>query len=783
MKLIRKIFIYLLLISSFLFLITGITYTYLIYKPESIPSLANRFFDNKYIIEYQNIDSDGNFLSPGLSFEDIFIKDLNNKIILEADKIAFGINILSTYRKNYLDLSFLNIKNFSYSDESPSKSKTNFKAFIGMLDIQSDTFNLLANKTFIEIQNGNTSIVNNNGVLNNISFNELSIFNESSSDKIYYSSNFNLDEEIINNENFLNLESFSEYEINLVLQSKGYLDLNSGNLENINKYIFKESKLITLSQYPITKISMVMHSNINKNISGSFEASIPDQNIEGSILINNQIITIRSKLMFDMAEIINFEEYFKLEGSEEFNGILTINNKLVSLELDSSLSNTKITSIIDDLEKESIQELKTTIKIKDLSNPTYFIYNKNFKSYIGSKNNGYFSLGNQFDQQIESRNFEDGFYLFLSLQKLDISNISLNNEINGVSNLKSINLDVKELNFFENLYKNQKFEIDFENNNINAAFSGKDLNGMIATDKTGFIKIEVFDTKFEFQGINIIESGGSNNLTDINLRFTGRNIKTYDDTFQDVDFYLLRNKRITTIDNIKIKSKNFNIGPTSKNEKAYISYNKTRDLYKVRGSYEINNKDNSLNNFTNYNLGYISTDLNIQWISLQELKDIQGNIKFLIKDFESKNSLPDSAFLRALKVFNLNAIIENISNETNIGNKNLVINRAEGDFYISQNRALINKPIKLQTSEANMRWIGEVLKNSDGILDKLNLDLEMRLRVSENIPWYAAIFGGVPALAGGIVLENIFEDSLDSVSTFNFKVKGTVEEPLIERLD
>ena len=190
-----------------------------------------------------------------------------------------------------------------------------------------------------------------------------------------------------------------------------------------------------------------------------------------------------------------------------------------------------------------------------------------------------------------------------------------------------------------------------------------------------------------------------------------------------------------------------------------------------------------MNNFTNYNLGYISTDLNIQWIGLQELKDIQGNIKFLIKDFESKNSLPDSAFLRALKVFNLNAIIENISNETNIGNKNLVINRAEGDFYISQNRALINKPIKLQTSEANMRWIGEVLKNSDGILDKLNLDLEMRLRVSENIPWYAAIFGGVPALAVGIVLENIFEDSLDSVSTFNFKVKGTVEEPLIERLD
>ena len=68
-------------------------------------------------------------------------------------------------------------------------------------------------------------------------------------------------------------------------------------------------------------------------------------------------------------------------------------------------------------------------------------------------------------------------------------------------------------------------------------------------------------------------------------------------------------------------------------------------------------------------------------------------------------------------------------------------------------------------------------------LNELNLDLDMRLRVSENIPWYAAIFGGIPALAGGIVLENIFEDSLDDVSTFKFNVKGSVNDPIVERLN
>ena len=64
------------------------------------------------------------------------------------------------------------------------------------------------------------------------------------------------------------------------------------------------------------------------------------------------------------------------------------------------------------------------------------------------------------------------------------------------------------------------------------------------------------------------------------------------------------------------------------------------------------------------------------------------------------------------------------------GSRNLIIKRAEGDFYVGQNRALINKPIKLETAEAKMEWMGEVLKDNDGILSELNLDLEMRLKLS-----------------------------------------------------
>ena len=780
----KKIFIFSISILIISFLLIGSTYITLIKKPSNLIFLINKLAKSSYDIQYQSVDSNINFLSPDINFNQITITDLNNREIFQAENIGLGISLINTLGKGYLNLDFLAIQNFSYSNNSASDDKSTLRLAINKIDLKSETISINALDTFVNNNKGNISVVFGRGELNDIPFERLNIFNNFNSNKIFYSSTFNIDENIIKNKNLFNLEAFSEYQINLKLISKGYFDISSDILKSLNRYSFNESNLTTQTNYPIKKIDMIMHTGIDNSLSGLFNASIPDQDIKGCISINNQIITLRSKLKFNMNEIIDYEEYLILDGLEEFDGILTIDNNLVSLDLETDLSNTKITSLVDDLNKGFNEKLITSIKIEDLSNPTYLINNNQFKSYIGSSNNGYFSLGKSFEKQIKSLDFKKGFYIFLTIDKFDINKLSFSNDqINNSPNLLSINLLVKELNFFENIYKDQVFKFDINNNILNASFSGKDLNGLITTDKTGFTKIEVFDTKFEFRGIDIIESNESLNLSNIKLRFIGKNIQTYDDTFQDIDFYLLRNEKITTIDDIKIKSQNLNIGQYNNKDKAYLSYNKIKDLYKVRGSYEIKSTNNSLRDFINYDLEYVSTDLSIQWISLNELKDLQGDIKFLIKGFKSETTLPDSALLRALKVFNLNAVFENISNETNIVSKDLVINRAEGDFYIGQNRALIRKPIKIETSEANMRWIGEVTKNSDDILEDLNLNLEMRLRVSENIPWYAAIFGGIPALAGGIVLENIFEDSLDDVSTFKFNVKGSVNEPIIERLN
>ena len=760
-----------------------ITYLSLLYKPESIFFIANKTIAKNYSFEYSEINSKVSFLNPNISVDNILIRDQAKKVVLKGDEILIGIDLIKSFSMGFIHLNDLRIDNFNFLQDSSSDQNTDFAIYIKNLYIKSNNYNFASLNTRILSQSGELSLAAETGELNNMNFKGLNIFNKLNENKYYYSIYFNLDEQILDENDLFDFSSFSDYKIDLSLYSSGFYESNSNELVTVNKYIFRNSALKTLSGYLFENINAVLYENSNKEVTGMFDAKIPEQNINGSIQIKNNDVTIYTNLEFDMSEILNYENFLTLNGKEEFAAKILISDGNTSLDLRSNLKDTEISSSINELNKKFDENLNTSIYIDNITQPTYLIENQRFYAFIGNNNNGFFSLGKGFDNEIKEKDFADGFHIYLTLKNLKINNILIPNEASNDANLKSLNLKIDELNFFNNVYKNQIFKINFKENSSLATFNGSNLNGSINIDNTGFTRIDVYNTKFEFKGLDIVESQSNFDIANINLRFVGKNIQTYDDIFQDIDFYLLRNKNITTVDNIKVSSKNLNIGPYDNNEKAYISYNNKTDMYKVRGSYKINNENSTLEALTNYDFEYLSANLNIQWIGINQLKNIEGNVDFLLKDFQSNTEIPNSAFLRALKIFNLNAIIENINNETNIASPNLYINRAEGNFYIGQNRALISEPIKIETSEAKMRWQGDIVKNSVGVLDSLNLDLEMRLKVSENIPWYAAIFGGIPALAGGMVLENIFDESLDDVSTFKFKVTGNIDNPEIERLD
>jgi len=127
-----------------------------------------------------------------------------------------------------------------------------------------------------------------------------------------------------------------------------------------------------------------------------------------------------------------------------------------------------------------------------------YVENKNFKTFIDEDNNGYFAFGSLFNDDLDKIEDQNGFYIFLHLKELNVDSFFFNNQTENNSNLKSIKLKVDELNFFDNIYFSQNFEINLLPNETVASFSGKNLNGSIRIDSTDFIRVDVFDTKFVF---------------------------------------------------------------------------------------------------------------------------------------------------------------------------------------------------------------------------------------------------------------------------------------------
>ena len=767
-----------------IFLVISLIYALIIFKPDNILYVIKKLSKESITVEYQDIDSNGNFLKPKISIDQIVIKNFENEKILSFDNIEVGIKLFELLINQNFHLDPLFIKDVNYYQNSFKDSPNiNFKLRISNFLLESEDLNFLSKDSYIISSDKSISIINYDGKINNVPYNKIDIFKSNFLDKYLYKAEINLNEKIIESEKLFDLSGFNETKVNLYLESKGYFNSLTQELNSINKIIIEDSRLVSRSDYAVESMQAVIFSNLNKKYVGSFSSKIPDQNISGFLLIENDNINLNSVITLDLRNIFDFGEYLSIEGVEKFNAKMILNQENISLELNSNLNRTTINSSLEELRKEANTNLITNILISDLSKPTYFIQNKKFKSLIDENNNGYFYLGAGFDKEINKIQMNDGFYLFLDINKLKINNINTSNTFDYENNLRLIKLRINQLELLNNTFKNQEFEISLLPNEINTSFKGDNLNGTARVDQSGFTKINIFDSELDLEKLSFTQNTYSFDESVIKLRLTGKNIKISNDVIDNVDFYILKNANNITFDNIFFTSKNINIGPYQEKDKAYISFNNKDDLYKIRGSFEIDSAGNALNSLVDFNFEYVYADLNIQWEGYKDLKNLEGNFKFKIKELESNAPLPDSAFLRTLKIFNLNALLDNINNDTSLVSNNLLVNRAEGDFYVGKNRALITKTIKLETSEAKMEWKGDIKKNKNGYLDILDLDLKMRLKVSENIPWYAVIFGGIPALAGGLVFENIIDETLDDVSTFEFNIAGSINEPKITRLD
>ena len=506
---------------------------------------------------------------------------------------------------------------------------------------------------------------------------------------------------------------------------------------------------------------------------------------EADISINNELI------ISDV--ILNLGSERKLSANRAF---ITADPQEVKIKLDKGsyedLPFEEITGFLN-LDTMGLSYISYHKSINDYAENILPLGVLNFKNDIQLFTSGFADLRNNknknfgfisFQDLSDIKYLEDGFNIKTNIFIEDFNNVFSQNFISFNDLEINLYLSGNEIqnssafNFFSDKQSGVELSGNFNEGNLRLDFESENLKGSIVRDASSFFRINLYDSNINF---NLRDSENDNFvLPNLKFRVTGENVIFNDAIFNSIDFYYLKNGDVLTLNDINIDSDFLKIS-NYENEPAYFSINASEDFYKIKGLYEFYDIKNSLKleNFPPIN--YLRSNINIQWNNLLELRNIEGSLDFLAKDFQVNQRNPNSALLNLIGLLDIQSFFDGYDGSST--DEYIKFKRGSGSMIFSQKYGRVVDDFSFEADFGNMDWSGFIIKDNSGFFEELDLELSLKLNLQENIPWYAAIFGGLGVAAGTAIIGSVFEDQIEDISTIEYSVKGPLNSPSLERLE
>ena len=409
------------------------------------------------------------------------------------------------------------------------------------------------------------------------------------------------------------------------------------------------------------------------------------------------------------------------------------------------------------------------------------LYTSGYADFKKNKNKNYGFIS--FQDLSEIKYLEDGFNIKTNIFIEDFNNVFSQNLISFSDLEIKLYLSGNEIqnastiNFFTDSESGVDLTGAFDDGNLLLDFNSENLKGSLARDKSSFFRIDLYDSDINFDFRD--SSDETFVLPNLKFRLTAENIIFNEAKFDSLDFYYLKNGDILTLNDINIQSAFLNVS-NYEDEPAYFSINANQDFYKIKGLYEFNDLKNSLNLPNFPPIDYLRSNINIQWNNLLELKNIEGSLDFLAKDFQVNQNNPNSALLNLVGLLDIQSFFDGYDGSST--QEYIKFRRGSGSIIFSRKYGRIVDEFSFEANFGNMDWNGFIIKDDFGSFKELDLELSLKLNLQENIPWYAAIFGGIGVAAGTAIIGNVFEEQINEISTIEYKVQGPLNSPQLERL-
>ena len=175
-----------------------------------------------------------------------------------------------------------------------------------------------------------------------------------------------------------------------------------------------------------------------------------------------------------------------------------------------------------------------------------------------------------------------------------------------------------------------------------------------------------------------------------------------------------------------------------------------------------------------------NTDIALEWPGYPtdfDMAEVSGLVDFTWKDGNLTREGSNNPIMRALGVLNFNEALRRIKFDfKDLYQEGLSFDRFEAAIDLERGLARTREPVELQGASARIRLSGQ----SDLRARTIDADLIVTLPIGSNLPWVAALAGGLPAAAGVYVASRLFENQLGKFSSAVYKVSGAIDDPQLE---
>ena len=99
------------------------------------------------------------------------------------------------------------------------------------------------------------------------------------------------------------------------------------------------------------------------------------------------------------------------------------------------------------------------------------------------------------------------------------------------------------------------------------------------------------------------------------------------------------------------------------------------------------------------------------------------------------------------------------------------VDQLDGEMLIQGNNLINISNLELDFGPAKADINGTIATDSL-LYDTYDLNLDFTTKISQALPWYVAIFGGIPAAAGAALVTGILDDNINEITKTSYKIKG-----------